>query len=78
MSRADFGLGAGRQRPRLEPVKPDPRSQTVLFIEPAGWGSSYYVLTCGHTLRRRLHVKPDRLICTACPPCGGVGRHTVR
>jgi hypothetical protein len=67
-------------RTRVKPGTPprrDPRARRVVDILKGPRTKRRYtvVLECGHTQRRRMLFEPDLLICTECPPCGGIGNN---
>ena len=50
----------------------DPRARKV--VEASNRGRDYRLkLECGHTLRRRYMVEPKVVVCSLCPPAGGLG-----
>lgn len=66
-------------RTRVKPGTPprrDPRARRVVETKfgPKAKRQFLAVLECGHTQRRRMLAgTPEQLICTECPPCGGIG-----
>lgn len=53
----------------------DPRARRVVEINRRGRRLCIVQLECGHETRRKLFScsDPKYLICTECPPCGGIG-----
>lgn len=51
----------------------DPRARRVVTITPSRAGCANYELECGHVAHRKVRCPPSFLICTDCPPVGGVG-----
>jgi hypothetical protein len=50
----------------------DPRSRRVISFQMSGRFYSLE-LECGHAIKRRLMCAPSAVICTECPPAGGLG-----